>query len=154
MPRFGVAGCDCCHTTMCLVRHHTRPWETPLQSPQSETPCQPSLALNPSNTGPVVSRTTNLNLMSRQFGDGVIDYTEIVGTSLSTPDRLALFKCARVLVLTAVREVMVWVLLLQLAWPCECAAMLLLFLLSLFRMMWCGGVGGGSDGNAVTCCSI
>eukprot|EP00752_Nemacystus_decipiens_P011628 g10323.t1 len=42
--------------------------------------------------------------IQQQFGDGVIDYTEVVGTSLSTPERLALFKCARVLVLTAVRE--------------------------------------------------
>eukprot|EP00904_Undaria_pinnatifida_P011972 jgi/Undpi1/7905/HiC_scaffold_24.g10377.m1 len=39
-----------------------------------------------------------------QFGEGVVDYTEVVGTSLSAQDRMALFKCSQVLVLTAVRE--------------------------------------------------
>ncbi|CAN0528147.1 unnamed protein product, partial [Laminaria digitata] len=39
-----------------------------------------------------------------QFGEGVVDYTEVVGTSLSAMDRMALFKCSQVLVLTAVRE--------------------------------------------------
>ncbi|CBJ31301.1 Trehalose 6-phosphate synthase, family GT20 / Trehalose 6-phosphate phosphatase [Ectocarpus siliculosus] len=42
--------------------------------------------------------------IQQQFGEGVIDYTEVVGNDLSAPERLALFKCARVLVLTAVRE--------------------------------------------------
>ena len=41
----------------------------------------------------------------RQFGEGVLDYTEVVGTALPASERLALFKCAQVLVLTAVREV-------------------------------------------------
>lgn len=41
----------------------------------------------------------------RQFGEGVLDYMEIVGTALPACDRLALFKCSEVLVLTAVREV-------------------------------------------------
>ncbi|CAM9322431.1 unnamed protein product [Pylaiella littoralis] len=42
--------------------------------------------------------------IQQQFGEDVIDYTEVIGTSLSAHDRLALFRCSRVLVLTAVRE--------------------------------------------------
>lgn len=52
--------------------------------------------------------------VSRQFGEGVIDYTEVVGNDLPAQDRLALFKCSRVLVLTAVREVRRWLVGLQL----------------------------------------
>lgn len=41
----------------------------------------------------------------RNFGEDVLDYAEVRGTSLPMQDRLALFKCSQVLVLTAVREV-------------------------------------------------
>lgn len=50
----------------------------------------------------------------RQFGEGVLDYTEICGTALPMQERLSLFKCTHVLVLTAVREVNYYVT----GWPC------------------------------------
>ncbi|CAM9423891.1 unnamed protein product, partial [Discosporangium mesarthrocarpum] len=40
----------------------------------------------------------------REYGDDVLDYEEVHGTSLPLPERLALFKCCEVFVLSSVRE--------------------------------------------------
>lgn len=91
--------------------HEARSSKVPLQATPHNRgrrwrASQPSLTLGPGTNCCVRNpRRPRIELNRRQFGDGVIDYTEVNGTSLSTPERLALFKCARVLVLTAVREV-------------------------------------------------